>query len=360
MRIVVVGATGNAGTAVLRALAAQPRVTEVVGVARRPPKDPAPPYDGVTWVAADVAPPGLDPSSDPPAVAPLAEAFAGADAVVHLAWVVQPNRRRHQLRLINVAGTRVVAKAAVAAGVPHLVVASSLGVYSPVHDDVPRTESWPAGGIASSHYSVDKAAQEAVLDELEAAHPEITVSRMRTSLVFQPDAGAEVARLFVGPLVPAPLLAPGRLPVAPLWKGIRAQVTHADDAAQAYLRAILVAADAREEGSRGHASPAHGAFNVAAEPLLRAQQFADVLDHGRYVSLPVGLVRAVVATAYRLHLVAADPGWVDMARLAPVMDSTKVRRVLGWTPEHDAVEALRETLVGVAEGRSTSSEALGR
>ena len=37
MRIVVTGATGNVGTSVVEALAADPRVTEIVGLARRRP-----------------------------------------------------------------------------------------------------------------------------------------------------------------------------------------------------------------------------------------------------------------------------------------------------------------------------------
>ena len=38
MRIVVTGATGNVGTSVVDALVADPRVTEIVGIARRRPK----------------------------------------------------------------------------------------------------------------------------------------------------------------------------------------------------------------------------------------------------------------------------------------------------------------------------------
>ena len=38
MRVVVTGATGNVGTAVLRALAHEDEVTSIVGIARRLPK----------------------------------------------------------------------------------------------------------------------------------------------------------------------------------------------------------------------------------------------------------------------------------------------------------------------------------
>src|SRR5690606_17590929 len=69
MRVVVVGGTGNIGTSVISALAADPAVTSILGVARRRP-DWHP--DKTEWATADVA------------VDDLAPLFAGADAVVHL------------------------------------------------------------------------------------------------------------------------------------------------------------------------------------------------------------------------------------------------------------------------------------
>ena len=51
MRIVVTGGSGNVGTSVLRAFAAEPEVSEVVGLARRRPALALP---KVTWSAADI------------------------------------------------------------------------------------------------------------------------------------------------------------------------------------------------------------------------------------------------------------------------------------------------------------------
>ena len=339
MRVVIVGATGNAGTALLRALAEEPAVTSVVGIARRLPDRDAPPYDSAEWVTADVA------STEPDSVvvARLAEAFRGADAVVHLAWCIQPNRDRDLLRRTNVEGTRRVAAAVVEAGVPHLVVASSVGAYSPVDDDEPRAEDWPAGGIASSHYSVDKAAQERVLDDLERAHPEVTVARVRPALVFQALAGAEVSRLFVNAWLPRALKL-GLPPVLPLPAGLRMQAVHAHDLADAYRRILL--------------QRAGGAFNVAADDTLFAQDLADVVGHGHHVPLPPMAVRAAVLAAWRSRLVAADPGWLDMAMNVPVLDTARARTELGWRPVHTAAQAVQEILAGMREGLGTGSAPL--
>ena len=57
MRIVVLGATGNVGTAVLHRLQAADEVSSIVGVSRRGPDRAGAPYDGVEWHRLDVAEP---------------------------------------------------------------------------------------------------------------------------------------------------------------------------------------------------------------------------------------------------------------------------------------------------------------
>ncbi len=337
MRVAIVGATGNAGTALGRALEAEPGVTSVLCLARRLPDRTAEPYRAAEWATADIA--ATEP--DDVVVDRLAETVRGADAVVHLAWLIQPNRQRELLRRSNVDGTRRVADAVARAGVPHLVVASSVGAYSPVDDDTPRREDWPTAGIATSHYSVDKAAQERVLDRFEREHPDVTVARLRTALMFQADAAQEIARYFLGPLVPTPLLRRGRLPLVLLPTGLRVQAVHADDAADAYRRVVV--------GRAG------GAFNVAADDLLRGEDLARVLDHGRFVEVPPAVVRTAVALAYRSRAVPTDPGWVDMAMGVPVLDTTRIGTELGWRPRHTAAGAIEELLAGMGEGRGVRS-----
>src|ERR1700754_3067446 len=111
MRVVVTGATGNVGTSVGRALGQDARVDEIVGIARRRPAWEAP---KTRWIQADVARDPLD--------------FAGADAVIHLAWLIQPSRDEKELRAVNVEGSRGVFGAALAAGGGALGPASAGGV----------------------------------------------------------------------------------------------------------------------------------------------------------------------------------------------------------------------------------------
>lgn len=337
MRVAVVGASGNAGTALLRLLDGDDDVVAQVAVARRVPVGrPPAPYARPRWVACDI---GAD-RPDGEVVAALTEAFRGLDAVVHLAWQIQPSHDRARLRATNVDGSRRVVAAALAAGVPHLVVASSVGAYSPVSDDALRDETWATEGVRSSSYSVDKVALERILDEAESR---IAVTRVRPALVFQRAAGSSIERYFLGPVAPARLLGLP-LPALPWPAGVRVQAVHADDLARVY-REVLV-----------HRRT--GAFNVAADDVLRRDDVADLLAGGRAVDVPVRLVRAGVAAAWATHALHLSPGWVDLASGVPLLDTSRVRGELRWRPRWSAREALADLVGGMVAGAGTASPPL--
>ena len=127
-----------------------------MGIARR---RPATTFAKTTWVTADV-------SRDD-----LTRHFEGVDAVVHLAWLIQPSRDESVTRATNVDGSRRVFRAVAAAGVPRLVYASSVGAYSLGPKDRRVDESWPTDGIETSFYSRHKAEVERVLDRFESDYP---------------------------------------------------------------------------------------------------------------------------------------------------------------------------------------------
>jgi UDP-glucose 4-epimerase len=317
VRVVVFGATGNVGTAVVEALAADPAVDEVVGVSRRAPGVALP---GVRWHEADVAGDPLD-------------VVAGADVVVHLAWMIQPQHRPAVMLRTNVVGTRRVVDAVLRHGVRRIVVASSVGTYAPGPKDVAVDERWPATGIPTSTYSQHKAMVEEALDEVEDQQPGLAIVRMRTSLVFQRRAGAEVHRLFLGPLAPRRL--PGPLRLAPSTARLVFQATHAADVAEAYRLAVH--------------SDVRGPLNVAAAPVLDPARIAAVAG-ARTVPVPAAALRAAAAASFHLRLQRSEPGWLDMALGTPIMDCSRIRRELGWVATRTAEDALRELLAGMGEG----------
>ncbi|AEV87916.1 epimerase [Actinoplanes sp. SE50] len=324
MRVVIVGATGNAGTALLRRLRTEPDI-ETVGIARRVPQDTGP-YAGMEWHPVDI---GRDDALDR-----LTAIFETADAVVNLAWQIQPSHDTRQLYRTNVLGSRAVFRAAIRGGVSTLVHASSVGVYSPGPKWAYVKESWARNGVLESSYSRHKVLTERMLDEIESDHPMMRVVRLRPGLIFQRDAGTEIGRYFAGPLLPARLLRPGWVPVIPAHPGLRLQAVHADDVAEAYLRALR--ADVR------------GAFNIAAGPVLDPMVLAKAF---RGVPLPVPgfALEGAAALSWTLRLQPVDRGWVRLALKAPLMSCDRAAGELGWRPRRGAVDALHEVVAGLAD-----------
>jgi UDP-glucose 4-epimerase len=320
MRVVITGATGNVGTSLIQALADEPAVTSIVGIARRRPAWQAP---KTQWVTADIATDDLIPH------------VRGADVVVHLAWLFQPTHNPLTTWNANVRGSIRVFQAVAEAQVPAMVYASSVGAYSPGPKDSMVDESWPTHGWPPAGYSREKAYVERVLDVFEHEYPDRRVVRLRPGFIFKRESAAEQRRLFTGPLLPHRLVRPGLVPFVPDLPGLRFQALHASDAGQAYRLAIT--------------RPVRGAFNIAADPVIDPQRLAELLD-ARVVRVPTWMLRAAVAAAWHLHLVPASPQLFDAVLRFPLMDVTRARTELGWSPRHDALEAMRAVLEGMREG----------
>jgi len=328
VRVVVVGATGNAGTSLLHELAAEPAVDSVLGVARRLPKLEVAKTD---WAAADIT------------VDDLVPFFRGADAVVHLAWAIQPSRNIAELQRINVLGSERLFRAVADANVPSLVYASSVGAYSPGPKDRFVDESWPTQGTPTSFYARHKAEVERRLDRFEKEHPDRRVVRLRPGLIFKREAATGIRRLFAGPFLPSPLVKPGRIPVVPGIPSLRFQAVHSRDVGRAYRLALI--------------KGVHGPFNIAAEPVLDPPTMAKTLG-ARVLPLSARVARALASTSWHLRLQPTPPGWLDMGLSVPLMEVTRARKKLGWTPEFGADEALRELLEGMSDGSGAETPPL--
>jgi len=330
MRVAITGATGNIGTAALRRLGREGH--ELVGLARRLPDGGAVSAD-VTWVSADLTTDDCIPT--------LRRAFDGAHAVVHLAWGFQPSHDLRYLEELGVGGTRRVLEAVSATGVPHLVHMSSMGAYSPKRDDTPVDESWPTGGVRTSRYSVHKAAAERLLDDHERAGHATLISRMRPGIVGQRSAGSALLRYGVPAVVPAAVL--DHVPLLPLDRRLTVPMVHADDVADAVARELD-----RKVG---------GAFNLAADPPITTDRIADALG-ARPVHVPSAVLRPLMSLAWHARLQQVDTGWLDMAFALPLLDSSRARQELGWSPSVDAESVLRQVLAGMRDGASARTPVL--
>mgnify|MGYP006191883133 FL=1 len=150
--VAVTGPTGTFGHGLMPQLQADDRVDRVVGVARRP-FDPA----GEGWTKMEYR------QGDVRDQSALADAFEGADVVVHLAFVIVGGNRE-RTRAVNVEGTLNAFRAAAEAGARRFVYASSVAAYG-FHRDNPvgMREDWPTRPADRLFYAQEKAELEHLL-----------------------------------------------------------------------------------------------------------------------------------------------------------------------------------------------------
>jgi UDP-glucose 4-epimerase len=248
---------------------------------------------------------------------------------------------RDESRRINLAGTRNVFQATIAADRPHrLVYTSSVAAYG-YHDDNPNpiTEDVPPRGSPEHYYSQQKAECEALLADITDG-TDLEVYILRPSIVAGPKAPALADSMpwrQAGDKLPDLLRkALGAIPLKPVLPdpGVPVQLVHHDDVAQA----IALAAT-------GSGPP--GPYNLAADGTVSISDIARSLGA---IAVPVPHASAVALSAAlaRLPRVPAAAEWLHTMRTPVLMDTTRAKRDLGWRPEYDGQETLRAMAAAVS------------
>jgi len=333
LTVAVTGPTGTFGFGLIPLLQADERIARIIGIARRP-FDPA----GYGWTKMEYR------RGDVRDPAALREAFEAADVVVHLAFLITGAAPADELRAVNVEGTLNAFRAAAAAGARRFVYASSVAAYG-FHPDNPvgMTEDWPVRPAARLFYAQEKAELEHLL-QAEAAKSQTAAPALyllRPPIVLGPHAlGAK--DLLSGPLAPlgrglaslatraGQAARAGRIPRFPvLVPSMPFQCVHEDDLGDAFLRCIVAAGPP-------------GAYNVAADGILTSADVAR--EYGLWpLPLPAGPIQLAARTVAALPFLPPAAQWVEAASHPAIMDTTKAKNELGWTPRHTALEALRDT-----------------
>ncbi|WP_182523762.1 NAD-dependent epimerase/dehydratase family protein [Nocardioides dongkuii] len=319
LTVAVTGPTGTFGSGLMPLLESDDRVRRVVGVARSA-VDPAElGWRKATYRQGDVR--------DPDA---LAEAFAGADVVVHLAFLIVGGSPE-QSRAVNVEGTLNAFRAAAAAGARRFVYASSVAAYG-FHADNPVgiTEDWPTRPADRLFYAQEKAELETLLREEAEEHGEMDLYLLRPPIVVGPNAvgGKVTLPAWAGALLP---WLPRRLPPVPVpVPDLPIQLVHEGDVGRALLQCVVAAGPP-------------GAYNIAADDTLTAGDVVRILG-GIPVPLPTGPAHAAARLAAAVPGLPQPAQWVEALAHPAVMDTSRAKEELGWAPQVSAADALRETL----------------
>ncbi|MDT4927693.1 MAG: hypothetical protein QOF92_560 [Pseudonocardiales bacterium] len=323
LTVAVTGPTGEIGISAVDALERDPRVDRILGMARRPFDAAAHGWTKTEYRQGDIL--------DREAVGAF---VADADVVVHLAYLIMGSRQ--ESRRINLAGTRNVFEAAVAADRPNrLVYTSSVAAYGYYPDNpVPLTEDTPTRGSKEHYYSEQKAECEELLREVTVGSA-LDVYVLRPCIVAGPKAPMlaksmpwrRLQEVLPTPLRSAVGLLQGVLPLMP-DPGVPVQLVHHDDVAAAIA---LAASGAGEPG----------AYNLAGDGEISLGDVAKATGT-RAVRVPQAAATFASALLAKLPMVPAATEWIHVARSSVVMDTSRAKNLLGWQPKHTTRETLDE------------------
>ena len=323
LTVAVTGPTGDLGIALVDALDRSRRVKRIVGMARREFDPASKGWKKTEYRQGDV--------QDRPSVD---EAVKGADVVVHLAFAILDSSER--TRGVNVAGSRNVFEAAVAAGAERICYASSVAAYG-FHGENPDwlTEDIPPRGSDAHFYSAQKAEVEGVLGQVLLKANRTNAWVFRPCIVAGPRAQTMIEEIPYVRMSQAMPDAVRRLlggmpvlrPVIP-DPGVPFQLVHEDDVAQAFVAGVL-----------GKGEP--GPYNLAGNGKLSMSDFADALG---WYTIPIPEL-AVDATAEVVSRLPAKPpvfSWIESIRKPVLMKTDRAKKLLGWKPEHTSRGTLKE------------------
>jgi UDP-glucose 4-epimerase len=300
MRIAITGASSRLGAALVPLLERDDGVSEILGLDRA---EPAYGSGKFRFVRRDVRDERIG------------DDLRGQDAVVHLAFLYQPPLPAwKEVYSVNIDGSKNLFDCAVKAGVRKIVFASSVAAYGSFPDHpVPISEQHPIRLMSPVfYYNACKFRVETCLDELEARHADLRVTRLRPCTIAGRGFSHVLSRRIF--LNPAP-----HVPTQFVWM---------DDIVQAFHLALI--------------QDAPGAFNIAGD---RPLTFRDIASIGGRTALsvpyPLALWFAGITHALRMQK-RLPPGWVRMSRYPVVVDCEKAKKVLGWAPRYDTRGAVMQ------------------
>jgi UDP-glucose 4-epimerase len=316
LTVAVTGPTGEIGISAVTELERDSGVDRIIGMARRPFNPAEQGWTKTEYRQGDITDRGQ-----------VDQLVADADVVIHLAFIIMGSRE--ESARVNLEGTRNVFEATVAAQRPRrLVYTSSVAAYG-YHPDnpVPITEDVPPRGSPEHYYSEQKAACEAALDDIVGG-TDLEVYVLRPCIVAGPKATA-MADLMPWNQVPAVKRVMRALPLLkPPFPdpGTPLQLVHHDDVATAIALAATTSAPP-------------GAYNLAGDGVVSMSDVATELG-ARPVRVPRAAATTASAVVARLPFVPSVLEWLHVGRTSVVMDTTKAKSQLGWSPKHTAAQTL--------------------
>src|SRR3954452_21426093 len=302
MRYLITGGSGYIGSRLVDHLSRRQEVERIVICDLQPPRHYKPKTEFVTLDVRDRL-----------AVRETLER-AQPDALVHLAFILNPSHDEDFMYEVDVNGTRNVLEAASVAGTQQVLVASSSTAYGAFPDNpVPITEDWPVRGVPDFEYARDKAESDRMCQLWALQHPERTMTIVRPCIVFGPNVDNFIVRLFTNSPFATDL---GNLDQA-------TQYVHEDDLVEALVTLL----------TGRHA----GAFNVAGDGTVTFGECAEIVGL-KTRRIPLGVARRLATLTWKLRASETPPGQIRFAIYPWVVSNEKLKRETGWKPRYTSRE----------------------
>lgn len=257
------------------------------------------------------------------------------NTALHLAWQFNPIHDEERHRKVDIEGSTNFFRAAEGAGVKRVIHASSATAYvNPKNPSEPPfiAEESPVTGTPLYLYSKHKAEVDRIAQNFMNAHPEIAVLILRPSIVLGPNTRNIVAEMLEWPWRSFPWMFQVRADDPPM------QFVSEDDMAEIFYRAVK--------------SELRGIFNVAGEGTIRYSEMVRAVGK-RPLPLPAVILYPLAAALWALHFAPFPPGMLDIIRYPWVGDNTRLKKVFGYVPRMNSVQALDSFIAA----RSVSSRA---
>lgn len=311
-RVLVTGATGFLGGAILRRLGPLG-----VGQGRDPARVAALQSQGLTTVQWELPDP-----------APPSPAFDDIGAIIHCAGLSAPFGRRSAFHSANVDGTRAVIALGRARGITRFVFISSPSVYFRLADQVNLSEDMALPRPFTA-YAQSKIAAE----DLVRAAGDLGPVILRPRGIYGPGDTTLLPRL---------LRAAARHPLPRFRHGrARIDLTYVDDVVDAALAAV-----------QGERTIAGQTFNISGGEVLPVSQIVDAACARagitpRWRAMPLGPALLAARAAETLALVRPTPREPAITRYGLALlafeqslDLGRARHQLGWQPQVSFTEGL--------------------
>jgi UDP-glucose 4-epimerase len=310
MRYVITGGSGYIGGQLTELLVARDETERVVNLDVRAP---AVPWPKTEYVQGDVR--------DRTRVRELLEQ-EGPDALVHLAFLLNPIRDEALMYDIDVNGTWAVLQAASDAGIDHVLVTSSASAYGAWPDNpIPIAEDHPVRGQPDFSYALHKAEADRVCQLWAADHPDRVITIVRPTIVFGPNVDNYISRSWE------------KMAFMPIMDGVEAelQLVHEDDV----VSAITSLLD----------SKSGGAFNVAADGKMTWRGSAELVGL-RIREMSFRTVYRMYSWSWKLHVpnVESPAGNLHFLRYPWLVSNEKLKATTGWEPTRDTRQVFEETM----------------